>query len=65
MGLSYRDIQQHLQQIYGVELSTGAITAITDHVLPAIKDWQNRALDDLYPVIWMDAMFSRYVKKAG
>ncbi|MEZ5051031.1 MAG: IS256 family transposase [Chitinophagales bacterium] len=64
MGLSYRDIQQHLQQIYGVELSTGAITAITDHVLPAIKDWQNRALDDLYPVIWMDAMFFK-VREEG
>lgn len=55
-GMSYSDIQAHLKDIYGVELSDGTITAITDRIIPAIKEWQNRPLENIYPVIWLDAM---------
>jgi transposase-like protein len=55
-GMSYADIQAHLKEIYGVELSDGTLTAITDRIIPAIKEWQNRPLENVYPVIWLDAM---------
>ena len=55
-GLSYSDIQSHLKEMYGVELSDGTLTAITDRIIPAIKEWQNRPLDSVYPVVWLDAM---------
>lgn len=56
-GLSYSDIQAHLREMYGVELSDGTLSAITDRIIPEIKEWQNRPLENVYPVIWLDAMY--------
>jgi len=55
-GMSYSDIQSHLREMYGVDISDGTITAITDRIIPEIKEWQNRPLENVYPVIWLDAM---------
>lgn len=55
-GMSYSDIQSHLQEMYGLEVSDGTISSITDRIIPAIKAWQNRPLESIYPVIWLDAM---------
>lgn len=55
-GMSYSDIQNHLQEIYGIEVSDGTISAITDRIIPAIMEWQQRPLESIYPVIWLDAM---------
>ena len=55
-GMSYSDIQQHLSEMYGIDVSDGTISAITDRILPAIKEWQNRPLESIYPVVWLDAM---------
>jgi transposase-like protein len=55
-GMSYSDIQGHLREMYGVEISDGTISAITDRIIPEIKEWQNRPLENIYPVIWLDAM---------
>ena len=56
LGMSYSDIQHHLKDIYGYEISDGTITAITNRVIPAIKEWQNRPLENVYPVMWLDAI---------
>jgi transposase-like protein len=56
LGMSYGDIQHHLKEMYGVEISDGTLSAITDRIIPSIKEWQNRPLESLYPVIWLDAM---------
>jgi putative transposase len=56
LGMSYRDISKHMEEIYGIEISKSAITAITDKILPKIKEWQNRPLDEIYPIIFLDAM---------
>jgi len=56
LGLSYSDIQKHLKDIYDFEISDGTITAITDRIIPAIKEWQNRPLESVYPVVWLDAI---------
>ena len=55
-GMSYRDIQQHVAEIYGLDISEGTISAVTDRLIPEIKEWQCRPLESVYPVIWLDAM---------
>lgn len=55
-GMSYSDIQSHVKELYGIELSNGTISAITDRIIPAIKEWQNRPLESVYAVLWLDAM---------
>jgi transposase-like protein len=54
-GMSVRDIQLHLDDLYGYELSTETISNMTSKVLELAKDWQNRALNQMYPIIFMDA----------
>lgn len=56
MGLSYSDIQSHLRGIYDFDISDGTLTAITDRLIPVIKEWQNRLLESVYPVMWLDAI---------
>jgi putative transposase len=55
-GMSQSDIRAHIGELYGIEVSDGTISAITDRVFPAIKEWQNRPLESIYPVVWLDAM---------
>ncbi len=55
-GMSYDDIREHLEDLYGVELSKGKLTAITDQVLPEMESWRNRALEAVYPILWMDCI---------
>jgi putative transposase len=56
LGMSYSDIQHHLKDIYDFDISDGTITAITDKIIPSIKEWQNRLLESVYPVMWLDAI---------
>jgi len=55
-GMSYDDIQVHLEELYGLELSKASLSQITDKVLPLIEEWRNRPLNPMYPIIWMDAL---------
>jgi putative transposase len=55
-GLTVRDIQAQLEEIYGVEVSAGLISEVTDEVLDEVKTWQNRPLENMYPVIFLDAL---------
>ena len=55
-GLSTREIQQHLEEIYGVEVTASLISSVTDEVLDEIKTWQNRQLDEVYPIMYLDAI---------
>ena len=54
-GLSVRDVQAHLREIYGVEVLTGLISQVTDAVMDDARAWQQRPLDDVYPVLFLDA----------
>lgn len=56
-GMTTRDIQAHLKEIYGVEVSAALISEVTDAVVDEVKTWQNRALDPVYPVVYMDALY--------
>jgi transposase-like protein len=56
-GMSTRDIQAHYNHIYGVELSPTLVSNITDRILPRIQEWQNRPLQEVYAVVFMDAIY--------
>jgi transposase-like protein len=55
-GMSVRDIQGTLQELYGVEVSPTTLSAITDKVWELVEAWQNRALGSVYPIIYLDAI---------
>lgn len=55
-GMSTRDIQRHLQQVYGVEVSAETISNITASVIADVRDWQNRPLEKSYPILFLDAL---------
>ena len=55
-GMSVRDIQTHLSDIYGVEASPALISNITDKIMPVIRDWQSRPLQEVYAVLFLDAI---------
>ena len=55
-GLTHGEIAAHLKEIYGAEVSKETITRITDRVLEGMVEWQNRPLDRVYPVIFVDAI---------
>jgi len=57
VGTSYSDITQHLQEMYGYALSDSELTAITDKVIPAMREWQNRPLESLYTLVWLDGIY--------
>jgi putative transposase len=56
-GLSTREIEGHLKEIYGVDVSASLISDVTDSVLEDVKAWQNRPLEPLYPVVFLDALY--------
>ncbi|BCS96463.1 IS256 family transposase [Desulfoluna limicola] len=55
-GMGYSAISEHLADIYGVSVSNATISAVTDKVIGKAMEWQNRPLDPLYPIIWLDAI---------
>jgi putative transposase len=55
-GMTVREIQGHLQEMYGVEVSPDLISRVTDAVLEEVRAWQTRPLDPLYPVVFFDAL---------
>lgn len=55
-GLTTREIQSHLEEIYGVDVSPALISVVTEAVTEEVKAWQNRPLDALYPIVYMDAI---------
>jgi putative transposase len=56
-GMTTREIQGHLQEMYGVEVSPTLISDVTDAVLEEVKAWQNRPLEPLYAIVYLDALF--------
>ena len=69
-GMSYQDISGHVEELYGIKVSTATLSAITDKIIAEVKQWQQRPLDSHYPFVWMDAIHykvrenGRYLSKA-
>ena len=55
-GMTTRDIQAQLEELYGVEISPSFISTVTDAIMPEVRAWQNRPLEPLYPVVFLDAI---------
>jgi putative transposase len=55
-GMSYSDIKNNLEELYQVEISDGAINKITDRLLVELKEWRERPLDSVYPIVFLDAI---------
>ncbi|TMC74744.1 MAG: IS256 family transposase [Chloroflexi bacterium] len=55
-GMSVRDIQAHLRELYGVEVGHDLISRVTDAVLDDVREWQARPLEDVYPILFLDAL---------
>jgi putative transposase len=56
LGMTVRDIQGHLHEMYGVEVSTGLISEVTESIQEEVKAWQDRPLEALYPIVYLDAL---------
>lgn len=55
-GMTTSDIESHIEEIYGYQVSDSSITRITDKILPLVKEWQTRPLEAVYPIVFMDAI---------
>jgi len=64
LGLSYRDITKHIEDMYKIELSSGTIGNITDKIIDKVKAWQDRPLEPIYTFVWLDAIHYK-IKDGG
>lgn len=64
-GMSTRDIEAHLQEVYGINASPALISKITDVVVDEITAWQNRPVDEVYPIVYVDAIRIRVRDKGA
>ena len=55
-GMSTRDISKHIDSIYGFKLSQTTVSNITNKIIPSIEEWQNRPLQEIYPIVYLDAI---------
>jgi putative transposase len=63
-GLSTRDIEAHLQEIYGVKVGRDLVSRVTDAVMDDVRDWAKRPLEDIYPIVFLDCMVIK-VREGG
>ncbi len=63
-GMTTRDIQGHLEEIYGVEVSPELISTVTDGIISEVKEWQSRPIEELYPIVYFDALMLK-VREEG
>lgn len=60
--MSYSDIKKYLSEIYGLSISPAQMSEITDLIIPELEQWQSRALDEVYALVWFDAIHLNYVR---
>lgn len=64
LGMRLRDIAAHIKETYDTDISATTLSTITDKVIPLVKEWQQRPLESLYCIVWLDAMYYK-VKEEG
>lgn len=62
-GMSTRDIEDHMRDIYGIDVSPTMVSKVTDKILPMITEWQSRPLDRVYPIVYLDAIHFKVRKE--
>lgn len=63
-GMTVREIQSHLEEMYGTEVSPTLISSVTDAVMDEVKAWQSRPLDSIYPIVYLDCIHAK-VRDSG
>ncbi|MBE3879238.1 hypothetical protein HJ161_18810 [Vibrio parahaemolyticus] len=64
LGNRYQNIREHLINLYDLEVSNGTINTITDRLVPELRAWQERDLESVYPIVWLDAIYYK-IKENG
>lgn len=64
LGMSFRDISSHIEEMYDVSISHSTLSEITERIIPQVKEWQSRPLESMYTIVWLDAMHYK-VKNGG
>ncbi len=59
-GMTTGDIESHMKELYDIDISDSTISRITDKILPIVKEWQERPLEEVYAVVFMDAIIIMY-----
>ncbi|MEG6521779.1 IS256 family transposase [Desulfotomaculum sp. 1211_IL3151] len=62
-GMSTRDIEDHMRDIYGIEVSATMVSKVTDKIMPLVAEWQARPLDKVYPIVFLDAIHFKVRKE--
>jgi len=65
LGMSLRDISAHIKEMYDSDISHTVLSEITDRIIPAIRLWQARQLEDIYTIVWLDAMYYKVKDDSG
>jgi putative transposase len=65
LGMSVRDISSHIKEVYDSDVSHTIVSEVTDRVIPAIRLWQAHALDAVYTIVWLDAMYYKVKDESG
>jgi putative transposase len=65
LGMSLRDIAAHIKEMYDTDISHTVLSEVTDRVIPAIRLWQAHALEAVYPIVWLDAMYYKVKDESG
>ena len=63
--MSYTDIRGHIEEMYGMEISEATLSSITDNNIAKVKEWQNRPLEVVYPIVWLRYAIHFKVKEEG
>lgn len=56
LGMSYRDISDHIRELYDTDISHNVLSEVTDRIIPELRSWQSRPLEPMYCILWLDAM---------
>lgn len=59
LGMSLSDIPKHIKDMYNTDISHTTLSAITDKIIPEVKEWQSRPLEELYTIVWLDAIHDK------
>lgn len=65
LGMSLRDIAAHIKEMYDTDISHTVLSEVTDRVIPAIRLWQAHTLEDVYTIVWLDAMYYKVKDQGG
>lgn len=65
LGMSLRDIAAHIKEMYDTDISHTVLSEVTDRVIPAIRLWQSHELEDVYSIVWLDAMYYKVKDQSG